>query len=193
MLMPDKVIIPRVAPQHYKGIFQQLYDLQEPSSIALAAIRSIRSDIKKFGKEGSSLITSILPDLKYAAPNSPLREDVVDDIYDKLDICAGKLVGNKPHIHYAVEAIRQLLIRFEQGQFILDIRDEIEKERIKAIWISQVEEAPPCFYPKDATHDAIKQHISRVRTYMIEELPNDFLHTKKVSTSDLLEIDINLI
>lgn len=193
--MPDGDRMPRGSHPLYKEVLQQVYENQDAESIAIAVIRRIKQDIKKSGQGGNLLIAQALPSLSLISGNSLLREMNInwDEQHDIIHTIEKNATGDPFHVQQAAEACRQLLIRSESGEIIENVKSELEKERMLAIYKARIEEAPMDSYFKNTDYEKHKELYEAVPQYIIREYENDFVNMKPGSMNDLLEIDITKV
>lgn len=190
--MPDGVKISNSSHPLYRKTLQQICENQDAESIAISAIRSIKQDIKQFGQGGSALIAQATSRLSLISGNSLLRGMNIDwdEEFDIIAAIAKDATGDPFHVDRAAEACSQVLIRAEAGEIIGDVKLELEKERMLAIYKARVGEAPINSYCKNADYEQLRALHESIQRYIVREFENDFVNIKPGSTSDLLEIDI---
>lgn len=192
--MPDRVKLPNGISKRYKSLFIQTKELQNPSSIARSAIKTLKKDIKTHWKDVIALISKASACIEPTSQNSLLKlfPDRWSYVYEKIESLSQGTTGNRLFVRLAEDAITQVAIRIEQGEQMEDVIHEIKKQWLLNVYVARFEECiiHQTEYPDIAAYEALLEHLPKVRPHVEQEIENYLLGYKSSQAIDLLEIDV---
>lgn len=192
--MPDRVILPRGLPRQYKSVYEQTCEQQNPASIARSAILRLKKDVKEHGSGGRTLIAQISKYLQPIEENSFLGmlPDFWDEIDEKILECTQQVNGDGDFTEWAADACRQIAARLEGGNYVGDMKFEMEKQFYLNVWEGRCAERilMERSHYLNADNEMVRKHISQVKPYIEQEIENLLLGIKPEPIVDLLEVNI---
>lgn len=192
--MPDRVKLPQGFPRRYGGIYKQVCEQQNPSSVARSAVRCLRKDCRDNGQGGITLIAEITDLIDPMCKNSLLRmmPDSWHEIYERIDLRVQLNDGDPYFLELAADACKQIATKREYGEEIENVELEIKKQFYLNVFAAQIEERIPyqTSFHAGADYDTIKTHLSKITPYLEQEIENWLLRIRPSQEIDLLEIDV---
>jgi hypothetical protein len=139
--MADRDKIPVKVPSQFRGVYQQICELQTPESVAQSVLRPLRETAKSFRDAPVELIKRASIHLKPMSGNSMLPKiSDWDNEYQKVQELKDDIEGDHDGIDLAARGCHQTLIKLENGEQIDDIPFDLAKNYIMSIYDSQLHE-----------------------------------------------------
>jgi hypothetical protein len=188
--MPDRVVLSTSVPKAYQHVLMQVNNLQDPESIRDTFLRNTTKELKQNGQSGDELIERALPRFELLK-NSSLLFGIAsyNEEYAFIEKLVSKISGNRHHLYWAADAVRQVLLRMEHGEHIDNVELEIYRERMCTIFDANIADSQlgNGNYPHDRL--ARQNCIDEVR-FLLRQTTLDQLSQSRVLSNDDPEIDI---
>jgi hypothetical protein len=205
--MADRDKIPASIPRHYRDVYQQMCELQDPEAVAQSALRPLRQSLQLFENSPINFMKRVAQYLQPMTGNSMLPKMANwDREHDQVQKFAEETDGNHDAIDLATRACCQLLNKLEKGEQIQDLPVELytlyltnilDAQIYENIFISDLGEGELDEQAGKEYLQSLRHHSSNEVDYFAQQLARHgnvnalTLPNRKQSTEELLDIDIS--